>query len=49
LNLIGTRAELKNFVSGMKIIEPTKSEIEEYLSTAFDEASVDADFDILSW
>jgi hAT family C-terminal dimerisation region len=33
----------------MKTAEPTKSEIEEYLSAPLDEASVDAQFDILSW
>jgi hAT family C-terminal dimerisation region len=44
-----TRAGLKNFLSGMNTVEPTKSEIEEYLFAPLDEASVDAQFDILSW
>jgi hAT family C-terminal dimerisation region len=44
-----TRAGLKNFLSGMNTVEPTKSKIEEYLSVPLDEASVDAQFDILSW
>jgi hAT family C-terminal dimerisation region len=33
----------------MKTAEPTKSETVEYLSAVLDEASVDAEFDILSW
>jgi hAT family C-terminal dimerisation region len=44
-----TRAGLKNFLNGMKTAEPTKSETVEYLSAVLDEASVDAEFDILSW
>jgi hAT family C-terminal dimerisation region len=44
-----TKAGLKKILSGMKTAEPTKSEIEEYLSAPLDEASVDAQFDILSW
>jgi hAT family C-terminal dimerisation region len=44
-----TRAGLKNFLSGMKTAEPIKSETVEYLSAVLDEASVDAEFDILSW
>jgi hAT family C-terminal dimerisation region len=40
-----------NFLSGMKTVELTKSEIEieEYLFVALDKASVDVEFDILSW
>jgi hypothetical protein len=44
-----TRACLKNFLNGMKTVELTKSEIEEYQFVALDKASVDAEFDILSW
>jgi hypothetical protein len=33
---------MKNFLSGMKTAEPTKSEIEEHLSAPLDEAIVDA-------
>jgi hypothetical protein len=32
-----------------KISEPLKSEIEEYLSDALDEVSLDDEFDILVW
>ncbi|KAJ1690975.1 hypothetical protein LUZ63_015130 [Rhynchospora breviuscula] len=44
-----TRAGLKNFLSGMETAEPTKTELEEYISDALDDTSVDADFDILAW
>ncbi|KAJ1686934.1 hypothetical protein LUZ63_018324 [Rhynchospora breviuscula] len=44
-----TRAGLKNFLSGKRNVEPTKSELDEYLSDALDGTSLDVDFDILAW
>jgi hypothetical protein len=44
-----TKASLKNFIRIKKISEPIKSEIEEYLADALDEASFDDDFDTLAW
>jgi hypothetical protein len=44
-----TRARLKYFIRIKKISEPIKSEIDKYLADALDEASLDDDFDILSW
>jgi hypothetical protein len=46
------RASLKDFMHFMrvkKISEPIKLELDEYLADALDEASLDADFDILTW
>jgi hAT family C-terminal dimerisation region len=44
-----TRADLKDFIRVKKISEPIKSEIDDYLADALDEASLDDDFDILAW
>jgi hAT family C-terminal dimerisation region len=44
-----TRADLKDFIRVKKISEPIKSEIDDYLADALDEASLDDDFDILVW
>lgn len=44
-----TRAGLQSFLSGMRTTDPTRSELEEYLSDALDGSSLDASFDILSW
>jgi hAT family C-terminal dimerisation region len=44
-----TRAGLKDFIRVKKISESIKSEIDDYLADAFDEASLDDDFDILAW
>jgi hypothetical protein len=44
-----TRAGLKDFIRAKKISEPIKSEIDDYLADALDEASLDDDFDILAW
>ncbi|KAJ1686377.1 hypothetical protein LUZ63_017767 [Rhynchospora breviuscula] len=44
-----TRAGLKSFLSGKRNVEPTKSELDEYLSDALDGTSLDVDFDILAW
>ncbi|KAJ1700516.1 hypothetical protein LUZ63_000295 [Rhynchospora breviuscula] len=44
-----TRAGLKSFLSGKRNAEPTKTELEEYLSDALDGTSLDVDFDILAW
>jgi hypothetical protein len=41
--------DLKDFMRVKKIFEPLKSEIEEYLADALDEASLDDEFDILAW
>jgi hAT family C-terminal dimerisation region len=43
------RTGLKDFIRVKKISEPIKSEIEEYLANALDDASLDDDFDILAW
>jgi hAT family C-terminal dimerisation region len=43
------RASLKDFIRVKKISEPIKSELDEYLADALDEASLDDDFDILAW
>jgi hypothetical protein len=40
---------LKDFICVKKISDPIKSEIDKYLADAFDEASLDDKFDILSW
>ncbi|KAJ3697616.1 hypothetical protein LUZ61_001321 [Rhynchospora tenuis] len=44
-----TRAGLKSFLSGKRSVDPTKTELEEYLSDALDGTSLDVDFDILAW
>ncbi|KAJ4816564.1 Zinc finger BED domain-containing protein DAYSLEEPER [Rhynchospora pubera] len=44
-----TRAGLQNFLSDKRTTDPTKSELEEYLSDALDGTSLDAEFDILAW
>jgi hypothetical protein len=44
-----TRAGLKDYLSVKKIGEPMKTELEEYLAEPLDQASMDDDFDILSW
>jgi hypothetical protein len=44
-----TMAGLKDFIRVKKISEPIKSEIDDYLADALDEASLDDDFDILAW
>jgi hAT family C-terminal dimerisation region len=44
-----TRAGLKDFIRVKKISEPIKSEIDDYMADALDEASLDDDFDILVW
>jgi hAT family C-terminal dimerisation region len=44
-----TRVDLKDFIHVKKISEPIKSEIDDYLADALDDASLDDDFDILAW
>ncbi|KAJ4762114.1 Zinc finger BED domain-containing protein DAYSLEEPER [Rhynchospora pubera] len=44
-----TRAGLKDYMKGKKGSEPPKSELDDYLGDAIDEASLDEEFDILSW
>lgn len=44
-----TRAALKDFLKVKMVSEPIKSEIEVYLSEPLDPASMDEQFDILSW
>ncbi|KAJ1688578.1 hypothetical protein LUZ63_019968 [Rhynchospora breviuscula] len=44
-----TRAGLKDYLKNKKRADPKKSELEEYLSDALDENSLDVEFDILSW
>ncbi|KAJ4771400.1 Zinc finger BED domain-containing protein DAYSLEEPER [Rhynchospora pubera] len=44
-----TRAGLQSFLSGKRNVDPTKTELEEYLSDALDGTSLDVDFDILAW
>lgn len=44
-----TRAGLRDYIKGKKTTEPPKSELEEYLAEGLDEASLDNEFDILSW
>jgi hypothetical protein len=48
-NLNTIRAGLKDFIKGKKCAEPVKSEIEEYLADALDDADLEEDFDILAW
>jgi hypothetical protein len=40
---------LKDIICVKKISEPIKSELDEYIADALDEASLDDDFDILAW
>jgi hypothetical protein len=42
------RAGLKDFIRVKKISEPIKSELDEYLADALDEANLDDDFNILT-
>ncbi|KAJ4753782.1 hypothetical protein LUZ62_088187 [Rhynchospora pubera] len=44
-----SRAALKDYIKERKNSEPPKSELEDYLATEVDEATVDEDFDILAW
>ncbi|KAJ4745940.1 Zinc finger BED domain-containing protein DAYSLEEPER [Rhynchospora pubera] len=44
-----TRAGLKDYLKNKKRVDPKKSELEEYLTDALDENSLDVEFDILSW
>jgi hypothetical protein len=44
-----TRVGLKDFICVKKISKLIKSELDEYLADALDEASLDDDFDILAW
>jgi hAT family C-terminal dimerisation region len=44
-----TRAGLKDFLSGKRTTEITKSELDQYLDDPLDETSLDDDFDILTW
>jgi hAT family C-terminal dimerisation region len=44
-----TRAGLKDHLRGKKTSEPIKSELEDYLTDGLDEASLDDEFDILTW
>jgi hAT family C-terminal dimerisation region len=44
-----TRAGLKDFLSGKKTTETTKSKLDKYLDDPLDEAGLDDDFDILVW
>jgi hAT family C-terminal dimerisation region len=44
-----TRAGLKDFIRVKKISVPIKSDIDDYMADALDEASLDDDFDILAW
>ncbi|KAJ1701665.1 hypothetical protein LUZ63_001444 [Rhynchospora breviuscula] len=44
-----TRAGLKNFLSSKRVADPTKTEMQEYLSVGLDPTSLDAEFDILAW
>jgi hAT family C-terminal dimerisation region len=40
---------LKDFLSGKRTTEITKSELDQYLDDPLDETSLDDDFDILAW
>jgi hAT family C-terminal dimerisation region len=40
---------LKDFLSGKRTTEITKSELDQYLDDPLDETSLDDDFDILTW
>ncbi|KAJ1694439.1 hypothetical protein LUZ63_011137 [Rhynchospora breviuscula] len=44
-----TRAGLKSFLSSKRAVDPTKTEMQEYLSAGLDPTSLDAQFDILVW
>ncbi|KAJ1689093.1 hypothetical protein LUZ63_013248 [Rhynchospora breviuscula] len=44
-----TRAGLKSFLSSKRAVDPTKTEMQEYLSAGLDPTSLDAEFDILAW
>ncbi|KAJ4776673.1 Zinc finger BED domain-containing protein DAYSLEEPER [Rhynchospora pubera] len=44
-----TRAGLKSFLSSKRAIDPTKTEMQEYLSAGLDPTSLEAEFDILAW
>ncbi|KAJ3691068.1 hypothetical protein LUZ61_020232 [Rhynchospora tenuis] len=44
-----SRAALKDYIKERRNNEPQKSELDDYLATELDEASVDEDFDILAW
>ncbi|KAJ3703191.1 hypothetical protein LUZ61_006896 [Rhynchospora tenuis] len=44
-----SRAALKDYIKERRNTEPQKSELDDYLATEVDEASVDEDFDILAW
>ncbi|KAJ1690301.1 hypothetical protein LUZ63_014456 [Rhynchospora breviuscula] len=44
-----TRAELKSFLSSKRAVDPTKTEMQEYLCAGLDPTSLDAEFDILAW
>ncbi|KAJ1691751.1 hypothetical protein LUZ63_015906 [Rhynchospora breviuscula] len=44
-----TRVGLKDYMKNKKRADPKKSELEEYLTDALDENSLDVEFDILSW
>ncbi|KAJ1692993.1 hypothetical protein LUZ63_009691 [Rhynchospora breviuscula] len=44
-----TRAALKDYIKKKKNSEAPKSELDDYLATDLDEASVDEEFDILTW
>jgi hAT family C-terminal dimerisation region len=48
-NVSDIRVELKDFMRGKKSAEAIKSELEEYLTEALDDAGFDEEFDILSW
>ena len=43
------RAGLKSFISSKKQSVTVKSELEEYLAEALDDASLEDEFDILTW
>jgi hAT family C-terminal dimerisation region len=43
------RARLKDFMHGKKTSETVKSELEEYLVEALNDAGLDEEFDILAW
>ncbi|KAJ3708862.1 hypothetical protein LUZ61_012567 [Rhynchospora tenuis] len=44
-----TRAGLKSFLSSKRLVDPTKTEMQEYLSDGLDPTSLDAEFDLLAW
>jgi hAT family C-terminal dimerisation region len=48
-NVSDIRAGLKDLLHGKKSSEPVKSELDEYLNEPLDNASLDDEFDILSW